>query len=320
MPLAGDTIIASPDSFEEACFSVPAVRALHHANPGIPITVTALEEIAPLWLRVPEVSQVIPHTGSARKLAKDASRFAHSIAWEPGPAAIAFAKADIAKRNGPPADKLAKLLTHSIKVEIPIGPIEHRVKFYLFFVEKMGAQAFDAINFQTPTRPPLPHNLRIAIAPGSDFGPAAEWPLDRFTSLAQRLQDCELLILPSPGKPGPAKQLAKSLGRNATLTGDDTETLLDTLASCHLLIGNDGALPHLAAHVGTTALVLFGPNEPDWKRPLGKAHGLIRHHVACSGCLLDKCPLDHRCMQNISVDEVLTQARSLLSSSPHIQP
>ncbi len=60
----------------------------------------------------------------------------------------------------------------------------------------------------------------------------------------------------------------------------------------------------MAAHVGLPAAVVFGPNEPEWKRPLGKQSRVIREHVACSPCYLPKCPMDLRCQDEVTPEMV----------------
>ncbi len=319
---AGSLVIASPAEVSEASFSIPAVRALRAAKPQGTLLILANQDSAPMWRKLVEageVDQVIEHDSadSARKitrLLKDAEiSIGASIAWEDSPAAQAFAKYGIPQRFGYPSEKLAKQLTDPIEVERKIGPIEHQVNHYLLFVEKLGADPFQASNFTSPARPAAAEVLQIAIAPGSDFGPAAEWPLERFTELAENIsKHASLVILASPGRPGPARALAKALGQSVTaLEGDD---LLQLLATCHGLIANDGSIPHYASFVGTPSIILFGPNEPEWKRPLGRIHRVIRRHVPCSGCLLNKCPLDHRCMSEITLPEVLEELRSLFAS------
>lgn len=286
---------------------MPAVRALHFARPDSPITILCGEELAPLWQTLEGVSEVISHPASAshRKIAKLLGNYSQALVWEDGPAAVAFAKKGISKRFGLPLKKLSKWLTDPLEISQKIGPVEHRVKYYLQLVEKLGAQPFEAANFQTPSRPVIPEKVRIGIAPGSDFGPSAEWPAKKFRALAAALQG-ELLIFASPGRPAAAQALS-DLGRFVP-EGD----ALRELASCSLLIGNDGALPHLAAHLGTPCVVIFGPNEPAWKRPLGKIHRVVRHHAACSPCFLNKCPLDHRCLSGITEAEVLEEVREVL--------
>lgn len=315
----GYLAVASPASVSEASFSIPAVRAIRSARPQGTLVVLANQDTAPMWRKVAGIDQVIEHnTGdSVRKIVRLLNDvnipFDSAIAWEDSPCAQAFAKYGIRQRLGYPAEKLAKHLTDPVEVERKIGPIEHQVNHYLLFVEKLGADPFQASNFVSPPRPPAAEKFRIAIAPGSDFGPAAEWSLTRFKELAKDIsQHCEVVIIPSPDRPGPASALAKSLGQEVAQTEDDD--LLDLLATCNGLVANDGSIPHYASFVGTPSVVIFGPNEPEWKRPLGRIHRIVRRHVPCSGCLLNKCPLDHRCMDEIAVADVLEELRSLFEA------
>lgn len=310
-------VVASPESISETTFCIPAVRAIRWSHPRETLVVLANPSTAPLWRKVSGIDLTLEysHGDSARNivrlLKKSQITYDSSIAWEDGPAAQAFAKLGIKQRLGYPSDKLAKLLTAPVEVIRDPGPIEHRVEHYLLFVKKLGVDPFHPANFATPARRPAPAKPILAIAPGSDFGPAAEWPLERFIELARQAPpEFKLAILPSPDRPGPATQLAKAL--KLKVTDLEGEALLDFLSTCQGLLGNDGSLPHLAAFMGTPSLVLFGPNEPLWRRPLGKIHQAIRRHVPCSGCLLNKCPLDHRCMNEITVESMAKDLRAFL--------
>ena len=314
-------VIASPISIPEASFSVPAVRAMRSAKPETTLVIVATEEVAPIWRKVANVDQIIVYqsSDSPRKVARLLSGSGHSfdsaIAWDENPAALAFARINVRQRLGYPAGKLAKHLTDPVQVVRKIGPVEHQVKHYLLFVQALGIDPFQPANFEVPPRPPVGEYFRLAIVPGSDFGPAAEWGLPNFVALYQGLgAGCEVFILPCPGHSGPAKDLARELGNPGLFKDVEGDELIDLLASCEGLVGNDGSLPHLAALVGTPSLVLFGPNEPEWKRPLGKIHKILHHREACSSCLLAKCPLDHRCLTGITVDEALEALRLLFRS------
>lgn len=302
-------IITSPMVTDEACFSVPAVRAIHFENPSRAITILCPEDLVPVWQSVTEVTEVVsyPISASHRKIAKLFGGFSQALVWEGGPVANALSKKKIPKRFGPAGEKFSKWLTNPLEVSQSIGPIEHRVNHYLRIAEKLGGQPFEAGNFQTPPRPPLPRQLRIGIVPGSDFGASAEWELENFRALVSELQ-AEWIIFESGGRPA-AKKLS-DLGRVVP-----EKNVFCELANCHLLIGNDSSVPHLAAHQGIPCVVIFGPNEPSWKRPLGKMHRIVRHHVACSPCFLDKCPLDHRCLSGVSKAEVLQEVRNILEVS-----
>lgn len=308
----GYLAIASPDSIAEACFSIPAVRGIQ----AVRIVVVANHETAPLWRKVDEVSQVIEHShsDSVRKISnllkKSNLNIEASIAWENGSAAQSFAKIGVKTRLGFPEKKLVKYLTKPVEITLKPGPIVHRVQSYLLFVEKIGSDPFQPAYFTPPPRPPAPEFPILAISPGSDFGTAAEWPIDRFTELAKGFsKSFDLAVISHPDRQEPAYALAKALGKKLSLP-KGTE-LIDFLATCHGLIASDGSISHLASFVGTPSLVFFGPNDPDWRRPLGKNHRVIREHVPCSGCLLNKCPLDHRCMIDISYEQALVEAQSL---------
>jgi heptosyltransferase-2 len=74
---------------------------------------------------------------------------------------------------------------------------------------------------------------------------------------------------------------------------------------------------HVADAVGTPVVAIFGPTNPVTTSPYGPGHELLRHPVDCSPCLLRECPIDHRCMQGISVEAVHTAAvRQLHTASP----
>jgi len=313
-------VIASPGDIAEACFSVPAIRAIGHEKKDITLTIVTPESIAPLWATLREIDHIIsyPDSASHRKiitsLKQSGIQFDTSIAWEDSPAAAAFAKLGIRQRLGPHHPDLAKWLTDPVDNSQEVGPIKHRVQHYLLMVEGLNIPAFIPESFQEPARPPCPKKPRIVIVPGSDFGPSAEWPLERFAIIGQTIIDHgshDLYILPSPNRPAPAKELIEQLSQEANFFDGELAKTLEFLRTCEVVIANDGSVPHMAAHVGTKCIVLFGPNEPEWKRPLGKMHHILREQVPCSPCLLDKCPLDHRCLEDINTDDVLSALEPL---------
>src|SRR5437879_6957787 len=84
-----------------------------------------------------------------------------------------------------------------------------------------------------------------------------------------------------------------------------------------LFITNDTGPMHIATSFGVPTVAIFGPTDPATTSPFGSRHELVRHPVDCSPCLLRECPIDHRCMQGISVEMVHAAAmRQLMSTSP----
>ena len=157
----------------------------------------------------------------------------------------------------------------------------------------------------------------VLLSPDSDWGASHHWPLERWLELAGRLVETgqRVSVAGVNGLRGLAESLARELGETAGWC--DVSVLgsaLSVLAGYPLVIAADGSLAHLAAHAGATCVTLFGPNDPVWKRPLGRRHAVVRRHVECAPCLLAKCPLDARCQQELSTDRVWAAVREKLNS------
>jgi ADP-heptose:LPS heptosyltransferase len=92
-------------------------------------------------------------------------------------------------------------------------------------------------------------------------------------------------------------------------------TLIETaalIARADLFIGADSGPAHLAAAVGTPAMVLFsGTNRVEQWRPWGSHVTVLRHETACSPCHRQSCPwADHPCMSRLTPSEVLRHLAS----------
>jgi ADP-heptose:LPS heptosyltransferase len=294
-------LVAAPVEWREACLSMPAMRALKRM--GVAVGVLCPQKQSGLWRTSGfEVLQTYPDKAPARQIAGVLDKAETSLAWEAGEAADALAKAGIPRRLGPPLKSLEKRLTEGIAVIEAPGPIQHRVRFYLGLVEKLGTETMVAENF-APVTIDVPRAVdRVLLVPDSDLGRHYEWLPERWEELTKELAGRGKLVrIAVSGKAGAA--LAKALPEvetvNLELPG------LEELASHGLCIAADGSVPHLAAHVGTRCVVLFGPGEPEWMRPLGKQHLIARRKVECSPCFASKCVMDLRCQNDLEVAEVM---------------
>lgn len=300
-------VVVAPQRWDEACFSVPAVRAL--VASGVSVTVLCPETQNTFW-QVEAGIRVLayPVKSSVRSIAALlGSGNDVAIIWEAGEAADACAKAGIAKRTGPGGDKaLTKRLTDPLPVPAPAAPV-HRVRHYLSVVEAMGLDTrvpsyFEPAVFDVPRI-----SGSVLLVPDSDYGRSHEWPIDRWESVAREWLAAgkQIHVGAIPGG-ALAAQLLSRLGSSALSAAIPSwQEACVTLAAFEQVVAADGSLPHLAAYAGATCSVLFGPNEPVWRRPLGRQHSIVRKKVECSPCFLAKCPLDHRCMQELPVERVL---------------
>jgi len=250
-----------------------------------------------------------PARAKPRALAAElAGKWQAALVWEPGLAAETCLRAKIPRRLGPDVKPLKKWLTHPVPLAAACRPLEHRVRHYLAVVETLGlatarAELFAPVDLGVPRQAQT-----LLLCPDSDFGGSHEWPLKHWIELAQALPATGWTL--SIAGRGQGNRLAERLfdrlgGELTYLKLESLAGILPVLATQALLLAADGSLPHLAAHVGTAGVTLFGPNDPIWKRPLGDGQTAVHRHSECAPCLLAKCPLDGRCQNELTVERVL---------------
>ena len=313
----GGMLIAAPGRWDEACFSLPALRALLASGVGVGVLCEAGQR--GYWETLPGLTVLdFPPKTKPRVLAGElAGRWQAALLWEPGVAADASVRARIARRLGPNEKPLKKHLTHPVELVAAARPLEHRVRHYLALVESLGLDTSQAGIF-APVALGLPRQPQaLLLSPDSDFGPSHEWPLERWTELARALQAAgwSLTIAGLAQGGRVAEVLLDRLGgRLPFLRTASLANALPLLAEQAWVVAADGSLPHLAAHVGTRCVTLFGPNDPAWKRPLGRNHITLRRHVPCAPCFLAKCPMDGRCQTELTVERVLASVSECLKN------
>ena len=295
-----DLLVAAPERWDEACFAVPALRALMAS--GLGIGVLCREEQREFWKTLPGLEVLaFPEKAKSRAAAAEIrGNWQAALVWEAGFAAEAVMAAAVPRRLGPAGTKLKKLVTH------PLGlsekPLEHRVRFYLSAVEEMGVATLNPEFFAPAASGIEPLPGAILVCPDSDFGPSHEWLLERWVEIGRDLVvgGRKLTVAGFEGGRGLGKRLAANLGKGVEFfDASPLAGALPLLAAHGLVIAADGSLPHLAAHAGATCVTFFGPNDPAWKRPLGRRHAVVRRHVECAPCLLAKCPMNMRCQNEL---------------------
>ncbi len=305
-------LLGLPERWDEACFAVPAVRAL--VRTGLVEGLALRQEQAEFWKTVCDLPQVLfSEKTSVGKLATDLrGEWEASLVWENGILAKAFAKATIARRLGPEKVIPAKWLTHPL--DIAEGVREHRVRLYLNTCERIGVETANPEFFAPADLGIRPEAGTVLLCPGSDFGASHEWALDRWQELGEALREMgrRITVAGVVGGRGLGKALAERLGvEKAFFHAEPLAGALPLLAVHELTVAADGSLPHLAAHAGSTCVTLFGPNDAVWKRPLGKRHKVVKRHVECAPCLSAKCLLDGRCQTDLDVARVMAAIATL---------
>lgn len=157
----------------------------------------------------------------------------------------------------------------------------------------------------------------IALGVGSTNSRAKRWQAEnyaKFNDLLQTLENYNVVIVGAKDELEVALEVfTKSKKKPIILTGKTSlSEIVAILSEIDLLISNDMGLAHIAPAVGTKTLVIFGPTNEKTTQPIGSE--IIRKTVDCAPCMLRDCPIDHRCMTQISAEEVFTKAKEILST------
>jgi heptosyltransferase-2 len=175
--------------------------------------------------------------------------------------------------------------------------------------------------FEFPTDGIRPR-LLFGLNAGAEYGPAKRWPRERFVAAAialQRQTNCHWWIFGSDADRDLASDMAAEIqaaglgasGAVRSLAGlTSLRDLCVALSACDVVLTNDTGPMHVAAAVGTPVVVPFGSTSPELTAPglprqTPPAHVFLNARVACAPCFRRRCPIDFRCMMNISVEQAV---------------
>jgi heptosyltransferase-2 len=161
----------------------------------------------------------------------------------------------------------------------------------------------------------------LAINPGATNSTAKRWPAERFAEIADRLNQSDgfqTVIVGAEGDTEVAERVAGLMRTSAVvLAGKTSIAELKAVLSCaRLVISNDTGAAHVSAALGVPTVVVFGPTEHVSTQPLSRHAAVVRHDVECSPCMLRECPIDHRCMTRLEVEDVYRAACRLMTAAP----
>ena len=292
--------------------------------------------LAPLWEAADWVSKVIPLTD------KRAAKPASSLIWQlrPGVAAIfpnSFGSAKDLWRNGIPRriGRRGRWRGAMLTDRLPTWPSGHGVgqwhqlSYYLEFPAVFGDESWDA------TCPPLripdaearaqacgmvPDIDWLVLAPGAAYGPAKQWPAERFAEVAAWwCANRGRVAVVGTGKERPAGELiAERVSGVLNLAGEtDMVGLMAVLSGARAVVANDSGAMHLAAGLGRDGVAVFGSTDPVATGPIGGRWIVLRDALSCGPCFQRTCSRSDRpyeCLERIPAETVI-QALGQLASS-----
>ena len=157
--------------------------------------------------------------------------------------------------------------------------------------------------------------------------PCAAWPTKcwdagRVAAVCDSLRktcDARIVFAGSAAEQTHVSSIIASMAEPAiSLVGRTTlRELACLLARSSLMVAMDSGPMHLACAVGMPVVALFGPTAPWRTGPFGSRYSVIRKELPCSPCYKKKAcpPGHHRCMADITVEEVLQACSAYLSQA-----
>jgi heptosyltransferase II len=323
----------------DAVMGVPALRELRKVFPKAEITLVVRPWAEGLFAEASFVDHLLLYErqgiGSVLNQVKQWKRrnFDLAVLFQNAfEAALIPFLARVPLRIGYAIDGRRLLLTHPLMLP-GWRDTRHEVFYYLNIVSEIAKLAGAGIGSEPDSsieisdsrrkdaRQELPREgLTVALCPGSINSRAKRWPADRYAELADRLIEedgAQVLLIGSKDERDVSAAVTQRMKHDAIdMTGKTSlDRAVALLSVVDLVVTNDTGSAHIAAALGRPTIVIFGPTNPLTTRPFAKAAEMLRHPPDCAPCMLRDCPIDHRCMTAISVDEVLDKARSMLSST-----
>lgn len=327
----------------DALLMTPALASVRRTFPKAHLSLLVRPWVADLFRGNPAVDEVLlyesagAHRGLPGKLrlagALRRRRFDLAVLFQNAfDAALLAWLARIPERAGFATQGRGWLLTRPV----PLPPElrrRHQVEYYLGLIRALGwseAPAELVLPLSTAEQEQADALLRgagcdgtgpiVALNPGAAYGSAKRWPSERYAALADRLagEGCRLLVVGAASDAGAAAEVRAAAERPEALMDLTGRTGLKVLAGvlrrCSAFVSNDTGAMHVAAAVGVPLVAIFGPTNPATTGPVSRRALVLRRPVFCSPCLLRNCPIDHRCMRGVSVEEVHAAVAARLQS------
>ncbi len=317
--------------------TTPAIRCIRRNFPRADIRLAAKPWVAQVFTHNPYLDQIIIYdSGGRHKGPLGKAAFIREIAEMGFDTAVLFQNAfeaaflaflgNIPQRIGFDTDGRRFLLTRPVPLTNSIKKMHH-TRYYLEILKgagiKTGSTELDM--FIAPEEKVraeeiladfrIPRGVRlIGVNPGAAYGSAKRWFPDRYADLINRLladESIYVLIFGSSGEKDLGEWICGQAGKRCVnlCGGTNLREAISLIDRCSGFITNDSGLMHISSALNIPLIAIFGPTDHITTSPLSRSAKIVRSRTECSPCLKRECPLDHSCMEGVTVDMVFAEAR-----------
>ncbi|MDD2851703.1 MAG: glycosyltransferase family 9 protein [Desulfuromonadaceae bacterium] len=320
-----------PGGIGDAVFLAPAIRSLKKFYPAINITILAEKRNAGVFPLIPFQDVLLCYDRScelAQVLRRSYDVVIDTEQWHRLSALVArFVSAPV--KIGFDTNERRRMFNYPI----PYSHEDYETASFAHFLEPLGIK-MDTIELGAPFLfPPeatcvkvagllaaLNDATFVAVFPGASIA-ERRWGAERFRRVAEMLSTIGIKIVVVGGREDRHQGeviAGGGLGLNLAGLTSLSETAAVIQKSALLVSGDSGVL-HIAVGLGVPTVSLFGPGRAKKWAPRGDNHIVLNKKLPCSPCTTfgttPPCPNGNRCMSDISVENVVTAAKQLLSRS-----
>jgi heptosyltransferase II len=324
----------------DAIMTTPVLRAVRKNFPQSRISILAKPWVVPVYQHSPYVDEVVIYDNHGRhkrglgtiRLAGDLRKYGFDMAiliQNAFEAALLTFLAGIPLRVGYNTDARSLFLNPSIKLA-PELKKRHLIEYYIgilkgvslpddgpdmdLFIspdDREDAQKIlerYALDLETPV---------IGINPGATGGTAKRWFPERYADLCRKLSEkyrTKILIFGGPSDTELGERISGlSPGCCCNIAGKTSlGQAFALIEKCNMFVTNDSGLMHAAAALHINQVAVMGSTDYIATAPFDKKSVMVRQQVDCAPCKKDDCPIDHKCMERITVDMVMKTCESVL--------
>ncbi len=329
-------LIRATNWLGDGVMMTPALGVVRHCFPQAEIVVAANPLVAQVFSQHPWCDRVLVYDKrGCHKGLSGLLHFIREVRQENFDMALLFQKAfeaaliafwaGIPVRVGFSTDLRGFLLTHKNSLTDEIKR-QHHSRHYLEMLRPFGIQGADfplQLNLSQTEREEACNIVGLdrwlLLNPGAAYGSAKRWYPDRFAAVGNRLSGelgLGVAVIGGPGEVEIGADIEKQLTcPSVNLVGKTTvRQMMAVIANSELAISNDSGPMHIAAAFDTPTVAVFGPTDHTTTYPWSEQSTVVHSGAECAPCLKRKCPIDHHCMLNVTVDDVVAAALKLLKS------
>ncbi|MEM1159095.1 MAG: lipopolysaccharide heptosyltransferase II [Verrucomicrobiota bacterium] len=319
-------LIRSPNWLGDAVMAVPALQSWQqHARNDQTFAVVAPANLQTFWQHIPGMDAVfVADRNPAITVANIAPWKADTSFILPNSprTALEACLAGIPCRIGFTGKWRKYLLTHTFDRPSQTGLPHHQSLDPLDLLKHFHLIPEDtrlpAPEIPAPNHTKMVQGDYLLICPGAEYGAAKRWPADRYAHLADTLGARHGLHVVLSGGDND-REVCRNIAEQLTVPHTNTtgrtslREFLSLCAHARLILCNDSGAMHTASLFRTPGVALFGSTEPRWTGPISDSIAVLQEDVPCSPCFLRECPIDFRCMNQLSEERVLEACQTKLN-------